>query len=292
MLPGLLIALAVPRVEDASSSLMRVAREWVQERLWDDRPSEPEWPWLGLLQTTLIATSVLEATGSDIEFLHQSIAEYLAADPKVRTLDYRTLKSELSDPARRSLGLFTLARSGQPIAPIVRGLLDGDDPLSAGHVLAEGFAVDEELRQDVLMGLLESIRCEHSSAVECLAVLTELAVNQRTRADLTAVVEDSKEGPWTRALIADSLAELHPDLGARLLREVATDRRIANESTRVWATQRLRTRGDEFSSHIRREIGPTGANELAESGRLAAHALPKNRSGARYSPRRAPRCCE
>jgi hypothetical protein len=149
MLPGLLIALAVARVEDAGSSLMRIAREWVGQRLWADNPSEPEWPWLGLLQSTLIATSVLEAIGSDIEFPHQSIAEYLAADPKVRALDYRTLKSELADPARRSLGLFTLARSGEPIAPIVRGLLDSDDPLSAGYVLAEGFAVDEELRQKV-----------------------------------------------------------------------------------------------------------------------------------------------
>ncbi len=284
VLPDLLLALAIARVEDVGRSLMRVARAWVRDQLSSGDFDEPEWPWIGLLQSALISTSVLEAVGSDVEFLHHSIAEYLAADPQVRGCGYEDLKKELADPARRSLALFTLARSGERASPIVVSLLEVGDSLSASHVLAEGFRVDEALRQATITGLLNRIREEHPSAVECLAVLTELAIDQRICAHLTAVVEDASEGPWTRALIADSLAELYPDLGARLLREVATDRRTGHEPSRVWATQRLRARGDEFASRIKREIGLDISRESHEDGRLAEHALRTIALDARTPP--------
>lgn len=284
-LPELLLVLAVARVEDAGCSLMHVGRAWVRERLSSDDLNEPEWPWIGSLQSALISTSVLEAVGSDIEFLHQSIAEYLAADARFRTVDDEAVYKELADPTRRSLALFTLARKGKSVAPVVASLLASGDALIAGHVLAEGFAVDDNLVQSVLEALLNHIREEDASAVECLGVLTELASDQRIRSQLVSVVENPLESPWTRALIADGLTELYPDLGTRLLREVATDRRTDNDASRIWAAQRLVTRGDEFANRIKREIGNGTPQQSRSEGRLAEHAM----HTIALDPRTAPR---
>ena len=272
VMPELLLVLAVARVQDAGSSLMQVARDWIKQELSTDQLAEPEWPWIGALYSSLIATSVLETAGSEIEFLHQSIAEYLSADQHARDVDFKGLIAELADPARRSLALFSLARSGLKINEVAENLLQDDDALSAGHIMAEGFSLDDGLQQRIVDGLLKHIRDEDPSAIECIAILTDLAVNDRVCKRLIGIVEDSVEAPWIRALIADSLSELYPDLGVRLLRAVATDRRSGHDASRVWATQRLQVRGDEFANRIRREIDVAGSRESSRQGRLAEHA--------------------
>ena len=272
VMPELLLALAVARVQDAGCSLMQVARDWIKQELSTDRLAEPEWPWIGALHSALIATSVLEAVGSEIEFLHQSIAEYLSADQHARDVDFKGLIAEIADPARRSLALFSLARSGLKVDAVTEGLLQDGDALSAGHVLAEGFSLDDGLQQRIVAGLLKHVRDEDPSAIECIAVLTDLAVNESVCNTLVGVVEDSVEEPWIRALIADSLSELYPDLGVRMLRAVATDRRSGYDASQIWATQRLQVRGDEFASRIRREIDAAKPRESSRQGRLAEHA--------------------
>ena len=155
---------------------------------------------------------------------------------------------------------------------MTENLLQDGDALSAGHILAEGFTLDDRLQRRIVDGLLEHIRDEDPSAIECIAILTDLAVNERVCERLIGIVEDSVEAPWIRVLIADSLSELYPDLGVRLLRAVATDRRSGHDASRVWATQRLQVRGDEFAKRIRREIDVAGSRESSREGQLAKHA--------------------
>ncbi len=272
VMPELLLALAVARVQDAGCSLMQTARDWIKQELSTGRQEEPEWPWIGALHGALIATSLLEAVGFEIELLHQSVAEYLSAEKHAREVDLKGLVAEISNPARRSLALFSLARSGFEVVTVAETLLQDGDALSAAHVLAEGFALDDDLQQRIVDGLLRHIRDEDQSAIECITILTDLAVNESVSNRLTGIVEDSGEAPWTRALIADSLSELHPDLGVRLLRVVATDRRSGHDDSRTWAIQRLQARGDEFANRIRREMRAANSPESSREGRLAEHA--------------------
>ena len=285
VMPNLLLALAIARVKDPGCSLMLVSRDWIRQQLSTDQLTEPEWPWIGALHSTLIATSVLEAVGSEIEFLHQSIAEYLSADQHAREVGSKGLIAELADPARRSLALFSLARGGLDISKMVDNLIQNGDALSAGYVLAEGFTLDDALQQSIVTGLLEYISNEDTSAIESIVLLTDLAVHESVCNRLIRIVEDNTEAPWTRALIADSLSELYPDLGMRMLRTVATDRRSGHDASRIWATQRLQARGDEFAGRIRREISLENSRDLSREGRLAEHAARKIALDPRTPPK-------
>jgi len=267
--PDLLLPLATAYVDNPSCSLMRTACDWVKEQLRaEGKDCEPEWQWYRLLHSLLISTSVLVSSGSDVEFMHHSIAEYFAADPQVCIADDEVLKSQLTDSASRSLALFILARSGKHATPLVLNLLESGDPLSAGHILAEGLKVEAYVRKKTLDGLLDRLRDEDQAAVECLSILGDLAIDHQVAHQLIRVAEDSHEDSWTRALIADTLAEMDPDLGMRLLREVATDRRIGHEQGRLWAAERLIIRGDEFADRISREFGRDTSRDAQQTRRF------------------------
>ena len=285
VMPELLVALAIARVDDAGCSLILVARDWVREHFTPKIEVDvPDWHWIGVLHSDLISTSVLVAAESDVEFMHQSIAEYLAADPQVCSLSGELLQNELRDPATRDIALFRLARGGQQITPIIRNFLEKGDPVSAGHVLAEGFAVESNTREATLSGLLDLLRDEDPSAMECISILAELAIDESVRRQLVRVVEDDREGPWTRALLADTLAELDPQLGMRLLREVARDSSPKHQQSRVWASQRLVIRGDASVGHGSMEVEDEPSRYTQVSDRITEHTRRSNAQDVRTVP--------
>jgi hypothetical protein len=145
----LLLTLATAQVFDSACSLMKVACGWVRENALKGIASDAgESVWTGALLNNLIATSLFIVRDSEVEFLHQSVAEYIAAGQRAQSFDMKNWHIQISNPATRSLALFVLARSDCSPDAAVEMLLEyqTDDPISAGYVLTDGAALDVGLQ--------------------------------------------------------------------------------------------------------------------------------------------------
>ena len=253
----LLLVLAAVQVSDIGCSLMEVACSWARENApKEDAFEAGESTWTGALLNNLIATSLFVARNSEVEFLHQSIAEYIAAGQLAQDFDMKTWHTQLADPATRSLALFTLARSDCSPDVAVEMLLEyqTDDPVSAGYILADGTALDVGLHHEVVERLIGHLREEHRSASDCISVLADLAIRPNVWTQLAVIVQDGAEPPWARSLIADLLTNVDQSKGAALLRQVVNDHKLERHPARIWATQRLAARGDKFAKQILRDL--------------------------------------
>ncbi|MGW9395903.1 HEAT repeat domain-containing protein [Streptomyces sp. NPDC055642] len=191
--------------------------------------------------------------GSQVEFAHQSFAEYLAARDPARTFDEALWRHEMIDPNTRSFALFTLALASlpQPVDDLLVRLLDGPDadPVAAGDVLADGIPARAALRSRTLAVLLDRLTDNHSTAPECLRVLGELVGDTDVRESLGDVAANTTQSAWLRAVVADALADAEPDEGIPLLRELLRDR-TARHEVRRWVTRRLAVHGDPVGLHL------------------------------------------
>ncbi|GIF17095.1 NACHT domain-containing protein [Actinoplanes teichomyceticus] len=184
-------------------------------------------------------------TGNDITFVHATIAEYLAADPRRFTFSYAAFRRLITDGSTRGLALFALARGHVDPDGVIAALLDDDDPVSAGHVIADGIAVDSTLRQEVIERLLGRIADDHPEVADCIAVFTALAVAPDVAARLRAMIADGGQRLWTRVALADAFADVDADAGLTLLRELAASPAGTASDALWWARHRLAARAGQ-----------------------------------------------
>ena len=268
-LDELLLTLAMAWVSDIGCSLMEVACGWVREYAPKEIVSKAsESSWIGVLLNGLIATSLFTTRSSEVEFLHQSIAEYLAAGKRALNFDMKAWHAEVVDPTMRSLALFTLARSECTADAAVEMLLEYqiDDPISAGYVLADGAALELKTQYEIVIRLIGRLRDEHSTVSECIIVLGELASKPNIWAQLASTVQDSAELPWVRSLIADLLTDVDQSRGSGLLWQLVTDRRLERHPAKIWAAQRLAARGDNLTDSVNNIEPQSGYLQLAITG--------------------------
>jgi HEAT repeat protein len=218
-------------------------RELAVQVFADRSPLEPASvvrDWNRWVLALLTATGLFDNRGSDLEFVHPSICDYLAAGPRGEALKPEDWLSEVRDPGRRGLALLALARSRQPPDPLVDRLVGTDpaDLVVAGEVLADGVVVTTPLRDRIVEAMVAGLVAERDTATDCLRVLVELSGDPAVMARLERLAEDRTSPPWVRAVVADAIRTVSPDSGNRLLRTVALDDRLS-DGVRRWAALRL-----------------------------------------------------
>ncbi|MFC7591467.1 NACHT domain-containing protein [Nonomuraea antimicrobica] len=253
----LLDHLAATRVHAPERHLLQAAVEWTSAL----GPTPMTRSALtGTVVNRLLATSLLVADGRDVAFVHQSIAEYLAAG--LEPFDEDAWRQAMDDPSAREFALFVLGRTGPPAAELLPRLLDGTDAglAAAGRVIADGAGVPEEQIDRVVTGLLTRIRADRYGD-QCLHVLTELAAfrSEVLRA-LTETCQDADVPAWTRGMLADALMEVDREVGHALLTLIAMDYTLRSHPVRRWCADRLLAHGDDESSD-------SGLREIVERTR-------------------------
>ncbi|MEO3872886.1 hypothetical protein ABGB18_29070 [Nonomuraea sp. B12E4] len=236
----LLCHLAALKVHSPECHLLQAAVEWTATR--DNTPMTSS-ALTGMVYNRLLATSLLIADGGDVAFLHQSIAEYLAAGRE--TFDEAAWRQRMGDPSAREFALFVLGRAGPPATDLLLRLLGGTDAglAAAGRVIADGARVPPELIDQVLTGLLVRIRTGHHG--DDLDVLAQLAASHpETVPALIETCRDPDVPVWTRAILADCLAEVDGELGCRLLAVICLEEDLASHPVRRWCAERVSAHGD------------------------------------------------
>ncbi|WP_162907739.1 serine protease [Allorhizocola rhizosphaerae] len=97
-----------------------------------------------VLREFLLSTGLLEIQGNHLQFIHLSIAEYLAAKVRVSTFDPERWLQRVAQTGPDSLGLFTAkewVRSGNDLMPVVERLLPHDFD-SVATLLQDGVVGD------------------------------------------------------------------------------------------------------------------------------------------------------
>lgn len=301
-LDRLLCELAAALMRDDSLRLLPCARAWIAANAPAELLAGSEAERLGVLRNTLIASglcifapslsadgtmdgSVGESpgigapgpspsrgapqVGNDVEFVHFTIAEYLAADPSIHAFSYDEFQSLMANGRSRGLALFGLARSSADPSQVVGSLLRDEDPINAGRIVADGIPVGDELRRRVIDALVERVTRDHSTVVDCVAVLGDLATDPEVWARLRALVVDPGQTLWARVFVADALAELDVD-GPQLLQDLVDQSRDGDPEAIWWAGQRLAARAGSIPQVDEATPGyMASARSLGEIGRQA-----------------------
>ena len=258
--PDLITVLAVAHVNDPKLGLLPTAIEWIIRHATGNLQVyvENESSWIGILRSVLIATSLVVANGNDIEFIHLSIAEYIAAGS--RSFNIVSWRSEIKNEVTRSLALFTLARSGRSIDEIIDDLLDGPDPdlITAGYLRLDGMISDVQQRRRVDDALFSDLSGQERW--RALELLTQLASDPDVRARLVNVAGDLAESSWVRVLAAHALADHDPEEGINLLRNTAAHHTFNGTAAALWATERLISMGDDAAYYIAANLGLSAAS--------------------------------
>jgi HEAT repeat protein len=204
-----------------------------------------------LLRDLLLAAGVFDTRGDRLEFIHQSYAEFLASRHRAADFDIDDWRRQAIDPATRGIAAFAAARrtdSDSLIACLMTG--SPPDPLAAGLLIADGVTSSRATRDDVLDALVTELRCESPVAPQCLTVLRELAVEADVLDRLHTLAASAQASPWTRAVVADAVAEVDRVRGVSLLRAVIADAdETTDDAVRQWAI-------DALQRH-HADIGPT-----------------------------------
>ncbi|BFU45330.1 NACHT domain-containing protein [Krasilnikovia sp. MM14-A1004] len=267
------MATAVCRADDRR--LIEVATEWVRAKAPADLAAGPQSGWVNTVRSQLIVSGLCSVRSTNVEFVHHSVAEYLAADPRLSLFDPDGCQADLLDPARRSRALFLLARSGEAADPLVERLI-AVAPSAAGFIVADGIPVAPALRRRTVDALLAALQTDDTGAPDCLAVLAALGTDDEIRARLERVTADPAEGVWVRATVADALADLGFEAGTAALRELAEQRSVVGQ----WAGVRLAARTGRVPDRPSR---PAEVDDLSRIGPLGRRAL-----AAVAADRRAP----
>ncbi|MEU6711477.1 hypothetical protein ABZ897_08325 [Nonomuraea sp. NPDC046802] len=263
----ILNAMAAAQVDGAEDRLFPLACDEMRAL----RPDTPESEWREALYALLLGTSLFEVEDERLRFVHRSVAEYLAAGE--REFNEARWRAEMADPARRSLALFTLARSGPDPADIVARLLGqaDDDPVCAAYVVADGAEVSAELRDRIIDLLLRRLREEHEQAADCLAALLSFASSDGIRMRLTELAVTQDTPAWVRVLIADALFDIGGDAGVVLIRQVLESLALSRHPAGTWLVQRLQSRqADGVPAYLAEIL--LGRNPEPDSSTLGLHA--------------------
>ncbi len=255
----LIAHLAAAHVDEPRRRLLSIATEWITRHAPESFGINvtTESSWIGILRSVLIATSLVIANGNEIEFIHPSIAEYIAAGS--RTFNLARWRIEVRNEVTRSLALFTLARSDHSIEGIINDLLDGPepDPISAGYIRLEGMISDIQQRRRVDDALVSELQGEERW--RSLELLTQLASDPEVGPRLVGIARDVAEAPWLRVLAAHALADRDPVEGITLLRDTAAHHTLNRTEAARWATERLISMGVDLAYYIATNLGSATA---------------------------------
>ncbi|MFF3819590.1 NACHT domain-containing protein [Streptomyces bluensis] len=195
--------LAWERIEaQPSKSLLSEATQWLASQL----PEGLSWPERaeGELGQFLAQTGVMTFDGTDLSFLHQSFAEFIAARDEAAGIpadfpDLDVWSAAIKNTAARNRILFTFAlwarRPGNDVSLIVRHLLVGDleHRIMALRLVTAGVPLGEALEGSVIDRLMDfgddSDHPISSPGPQVLSELSQLRGNRRLAAHLRKVAE-------------------------------------------------------------------------------------------------------
>jgi hypothetical protein len=122
---GLLAELAWHMVREGQSAIPTEAANRIVASVIDSIPGRSAAESSDVLQGLVERSGLLRPAGDDrIDFLHNTLKEYLAAGRAIEVGDWRTLAERADDPAWQPVLLFTLALAPEPFSSnIVRQLL-------------------------------------------------------------------------------------------------------------------------------------------------------------------------
>jgi hypothetical protein len=194
--------------------LWQVAVAWARDRAPKDVMVVDGWE--DYLWEELVGAGILVARERELRFLHQSFAEFLAAQSHAEAIgdDFGELdawiRRGLRD-AERTFALFTFAmwaRLGHDIGTLVDRLLSSLDPerlLFAGRLMAEGVSIPDQMATRVINRLFTLVRnlddSDEDLADEVFEVLGALFGHPAVSARLEVLAGDAK-ARWIRRISA------------------------------------------------------------------------------------------
>jgi hypothetical protein len=222
--------LATIRQRTRDASLLEGATEFMARR-WtasDDLVPDPEW----LAQQAavlLIRSALVVSAGTDYEFIHETVREYLVADAAVRSgltpsePAARGLVQRWRKAAWRQVTLFLLgiwSNRGEDIDDLL-GLIRGNSPagvIFAASVLADGIRVAPAVRDDIIRELGSLLRSMSWAQVlfsdpNPFRIMVSIG-GPLCAAELLATAVNETAEPPVRAFSAESLSELDLDSAA------------------------------------------------------------------------------
>jgi hypothetical protein len=259
----LLNTVADDRICVPDTDVVEAGVQWASENL----PGGPGPPltWPGVVTELLVATGLLQYQRGRLEFGHHSFAEFLAARHRLAGLSAERWLTMAGQPAERGTALFAAAGLSH-IDDVVIELVERDDAVLAGEVIAEGVTVTDQVRTAVVDLLVDRVATEHDDAPTCLRLLRELPHAAEMSDRLAALAADTMRPSWLRVYVADSLADLDRASGVALLHRIAADQTLSQE-VRHLAVLRLQGRGEPvpFSVELATKL------EVVHEGRTARH---------------------
>jgi hypothetical protein len=201
--------------------------------------------WRNKLRSMIISIGLISTSGQVLQFVHQSMAEYLAAGVQSRAFSYTRWLEQMRDPARRGLGLFVFARlSSDRRAEVIQDLLSDDSRiLELGYSLADGVAIDAATQEAITDRLFEHLHSGRVLIVECIRILTQLSFRPRVLDRLKQLCATPTEPGWLRFQIAEKIYAIDAQLSTSLLQTLVRDTDLESD-VRSWAASRLAARGD------------------------------------------------
>ncbi|WP_433299191.1 tetratricopeptide repeat protein [Actinoplanes sp. CA-030573] len=225
-------------------AIMRTAARWTGE----NAPAElleAAFSWDVVLRTFLDASGVFTHRREDsLDFIHQSVAEYLAAGARSRSFDYTEWVQLARATATRNFAMFILARNDEAdFNGVVSTLAEtgGEYAVVAGEALVDGIAVDPALRERVVEDLIRLVTGQDRNAIGAVRVLAELALDEALGTRLADIATSRRTDPWVRGLLSEELLRV-PDIGPGPLIALAVDA-DADPDARRWASAKLASRG-------------------------------------------------
>ncbi|MFI2231726.1 NACHT domain-containing protein [Nocardia testacea] len=237
----LLVELAWSHIRsDLPRPLLVKAIRWVHSHI----PAPLHWPDLAEseLGYVMALTGVLTFDGNDLNFLHRSFAEFIAAQAEAATIpsDFPGLggwSDAIANAAERNRILFTFAlwarREGNNVAVIVRHLLGGDSQhrLMALRLVTAGVPLGETMEAAVIDRLTDltdddtrrpRITSVNELSAETLRELSLIRGNTRLTTRLRAIASTVGVGTTTRIGAAMACAQLESvQTGVDLINEIA-----------------------------------------------------------------------
>ncbi|MFI5896568.1 NACHT domain-containing protein [Actinoplanes sp. NPDC051513] len=269
---GVLRACGAAWLADPDVLLTEVAASWIDAHSPHGLgPSSDR-----LVRELLLVTGVCTLRRNRVVFAHQSFAEYFAAYSFAARFETSVWAVWAAEPATRSLAAFAAARRPDSDA-LVAGLTD---PLAAGDLLADGIPVRPATRSSVIGVLLDEVAGESEAAPEALRILGELSLDADVLDRMAEVARDPEASFWTRALVADRIADIDVATGHATLRAVAEH---ADEVVRSWIADTLDERGGRFDPNLRVPLAADTVPANRPLGALARQALTKRLADARAS---------
>ncbi|WP_160165885.1 NACHT domain-containing NTPase [Actinoplanes sp. OR16] len=193
-----------------------------------------------LLRELLLTTGICTLRKNRVVFVHQSFAEFFAAEHDVAgaAFDEQTWMLEAINPVTRGRAAFRLAR--RPDADyLINALLERDEPIVAGDLLADGILVSPRTHDHIVRRMLMDVERETERAPDALRILGELSLDAGVLQRMCRLAADPAVSAWARALVADRVADVDPAAGHELLRTVAGN---SDEVVHAWVADALRDR--------------------------------------------------